>query len=63
MALQTVAKPRSEVLVNDFVRSVYNWMGIGLALTGFIAFYISQSEAAIRIVFGNPILFFILILG
>ena len=63
MALQTVAKPRSEVLVNDFVRSVYNWMGIGLALTGFIAFYISQSEAAILIVFGNPILFFILILG
>lgn len=63
MALQTVAKPRSEVLVNDFVRSVYNWMAIGLALTGFIAFYISQSEAAIRVVFGNPILFFILILG
>ncbi len=63
MASQTLTRPRSEVLVNDFIRSVYNWMAIGLALTGFIAFYISQSEAAIRIVFGNPILFFVLILA
>ncbi|RJR17474.1 MAG: Bax inhibitor-1/YccA family protein [Desulfobacteraceae bacterium] len=63
MAPQSIARPRSEVLVNDFVRSVYNWMAIGLALTGFVAFYVSQSEAAMRMVFGNPILFFILILA
>ncbi|MBW2082830.1 MAG: BAX inhibitor (BI)-1/YccA family protein, partial [Deltaproteobacteria bacterium] len=35
----SLARPRAEVLVNDFVRSVYNWMGIGLALTGIVALY------------------------
>lgn len=61
MALQTITRPRSEVLVNDFVRSVYNWMAVGLALTGFIALYTAQSETAMRIIFGNPLIFFALI--
>ncbi len=29
--------------VNGFIRSVYNWMAIGLALTGFVAFYVSRT--------------------
>ncbi len=29
--------------VNGFIRSVYNWMAIGLAITGFVAFYVSQT--------------------
>jgi uncharacterized protein len=63
MAQISTTRPRVDVLVNDFVRSVYNWMGIGLALTGFIAFYVSSSPTMIRIIFGNPIIFFILILA
>lgn len=59
----TVARPRTEVLVNEFVRSVYNWMGLGLALTGFIALYVASSETMMRLIFGNPILFFVLILA
>ncbi len=35
---------QTQVLVNSFVRSVYNWMAIGLALTGFVAYYVSNSE-------------------
>ncbi len=52
-----------QVRVNSFVRSVYNWMGIGLALTGLIAYYIAGSETAIRIIFGNQMVFFGLIIG
>jgi FtsH-binding integral membrane protein len=61
----SISVPRSttEVMVNDFVRSVYNWMCIGLALTGFVAFYVSNSEAMLRLVFGNRIIFFGLIIA
>ena len=34
-----------QVRVNDFVRSVYNWMAIGLALTGFIAYFVAHNES------------------
>ena len=54
----SLSRPRTEVLVNDYVRSVYNWMCIGLALTGFVAFYVSTSETILRLVFGNRLLFF-----
>ncbi|MBW2097149.1 MAG: Bax inhibitor-1/YccA family protein, partial [Deltaproteobacteria bacterium] len=57
----TSARPRTEVLVNNFVRSVYNWMGIGLALTAFVAFYVSSSEDMIRLIFSNRMVFFVLI--
>lgn len=52
-----------EVMVNDFVRSVYNWMCIGLALTGFTAFYVSSSETMRQLVFGNQLIFFGLIIA
>ena len=58
-----VARERTQVLVNDFVRSVYNWMGVGLALTGFVALYVSSSETLMRLVFGNSLLFFGLIIA
>ena len=59
----SVPKPRAEVLINDYVRSVYNWMCIGLALTGFVAFYVSTNETIMRLVFSNSIIFFGLILA
>jgi FtsH-binding integral membrane protein len=59
----SMERPRTEVLVNDFVRSVYNWMCIGLALTGFMAYYVSSSETMVRLVFGNQLVFFGLIIA
>jgi FtsH-binding integral membrane protein len=59
----SAVRPKTEVVINDFVRSVYNWMAIGLALTGFVALYVSSSQTMVRLIFGNPILFFILILA
>ena len=59
----SVSRPTAEVLVNDYVRSVYNWMCIGLALTGFVAFYVSTNETLLRLVFSNSIIFFGLIIA
>jgi hypothetical protein len=56
-------RSRSEVLVNEYVRSVYNWMAIGLAVTGFIAYYVSGSEYMLRLIFGNSFFLIMLILG
>jgi FtsH-binding integral membrane protein len=63
MGMETVVKTRAEVLVSDYVRSVYNWMGIGLALTGFVAYYVSTNESLLRLVFGNPLLLMVLIVA
>jgi FtsH-binding integral membrane protein len=52
-----------QVRVNEFVRSVYNWMAIGLGLTGLVAFYVSNSQYLIQLIFGNRLLFFALIIG
>ena len=58
----TLSKQRVEVLVNDFVRSVYSWMCIGLALTGFIAYYVAGNNTLISILRQNPLLLFVLII-
>ena len=54
---------QSQIQVNAFVRGVYNWMAIGLGLTALTAFFVSGSEAMLRLIFGNPIVFFGLIIG
>ncbi len=54
---------RSQIQVNEFIRSVYNWMAIGLGLTGIVAFYVSNSETLLKLIFGNQIIFFGLIIG
>ncbi len=41
----------TQVLVNSFIRSVYNWMAIGLAITGLMAYYVSQSSIIKNIIF------------
>jgi uncharacterized protein len=63
MRTDTVVKTRAEVLVSDYVKSVYNWMGIGLALTGFVAYYVSTNESLLRLVFGNPLLLMVLVIA
>lgn len=63
MRTDTLQRSRADVLVNEYVRSVYNWMGIGLALTGFIAYYVSTNEAIMGLLFGNRFLFFGLLIA
>ena len=52
-----------QVRVNTFIRSVYNWMAIGLGITGFIAYYVANTESLRQLIFGNQILFFGLIIA
>ncbi|MBN2444082.1 MAG: Bax inhibitor-1/YccA family protein [Spirochaetales bacterium] len=59
----SVQSQRVEVRVNEFIRSVYNWMFIGLGITGLIALYVSGEENILRIVFGNRMIFFALIIA
>jgi uncharacterized protein len=54
---------QTQVQVNSFIRSVYNWMAIGLGLTALVAFYVASSESLIRLVFGNRLIFFGLVIG
>ncbi len=61
MVQSTLTRPRAEALVNGFVRSVYNWMAFALALTGFVAYYVAHTPSIARLIFGNPIIFFVLI--
>jgi len=46
-----------------FMRKVYAFMATGLLATGLTALLVSSSPAAIRFIFGNPIVFFGLIIG
>ncbi|MBF0258320.1 MAG: Bax inhibitor-1/YccA family protein [Desulfamplus sp.] len=52
----------SLVRVNSFIRSVYNWMAIGLALTAFTSYYVASSPALLQLIFGNQLIFFGLII-
>ncbi len=54
---------KAVVKVNSFIRSVYNWMAIGLGLTAFTAFYIANSRTLLELIFGNQLIFFGLIIG
>jgi FtsH-binding integral membrane protein len=49
------------IKTNSFIRSVYNWMAIGLALTGVTAYYVSHSQAMLQLIYGTPGLIMILI--
>ena len=56
-------RTKAQIRVNEFIRSVYNWMAIGLGLTGFVAYFVSNSEVMMRLIFGNQLVFFGLIIG
>jgi hypothetical protein len=63
MQTDTLLRQKSEALVNEFVRSVYNWMAVGLALTGFVAWYVSNSESMIQMIHENSFVLIGLILA
>lgn len=46
-----------QVRVSAFVRSVYNWMAIGLALTGLVAYFVAHTPALLTIAVNGFIVF------
>jgi uncharacterized protein len=49
----TLRQTKVQTQVNSFVRSVYNWMSVGLALTGLIAYAVANMPAVRDIIFGS----------
>lgn len=54
---------RTQAAVSDFIRSVYNWMGIGLALTAVTAMMVASNTTLLQLIFGNRLIFFGLIIA
>ena len=63
--MQSIPMERTQahLQVNTFVRSVYNWMAIGLALTGGVAWFVVQSPELFAIARKGFLLFAIAELG
>lgn len=59
----TLQKTQVQVRVNAFVRSVYNWMAIGLGLTGLVAYSVANLPEVRNVIFGSGIVFFGLIIA
>ena len=59
----TLQKTQVQVRVNSFVRSVYNWMAVGLGLTGVVAYSVANMPEIRNVVFGSGIVFFGLIIA
>ncbi len=57
------SRERVAALQSEFMRQVYNWMGLGLALTAVVAMWVASSPAAVEVIFGTPFLFFGLIIA
>ncbi len=47
---------------NILMRSVYEWMTIGLLVSGLSAFMVTHSQALIQLLFGNPYMIWVLLL-
>ena len=57
------SQTQAMVRVNEFIRSVYTWMGAGLALTGVIAYGVAGNESLLRMIATNPMLMIVLIIA
>lgn len=61
-ASSSMAQNAALVKTNSFIRSTYNWMTVGLALTGLTSFYVSTNQTIMQMIFSNrmtPIILFI----
>ena len=64
MNFQTASQPRVGVqATNLFLRGVYNWMSLGLGLTALVAYMVATSPAIAQAIFGNPLLFWGLVIA
>jgi FtsH-binding integral membrane protein len=60
---QSAAYDRTQGAEAAFIAKVYRWMAAGLAITGLFALGVAESPGLQRVILGNPIVFFGLIIG
>jgi len=58
---RAIAAPRESA--SEALWVTYRWMTLGLATTGLVALAVASSPALVEVLFGNRILFFVLLLG
>ena len=58
-----VIDEKRQAVVGELMRNVYVWMTAGLAITGIVAWLVSNSPAALALIFGNQIIFWGLIIA
>lgn len=56
-------RERAAEVQSEFIRRVYNWMGIGLATTAVVAMFTASSQTMLKFIFGTPMVFFGLIIA
>lgn len=56
-------RDRAAAVQGEFIRRVYNWMGLGLAATALVALYTASNPQLLKMIFGNSLVFFGLILA
>ena len=59
--MRTFSTTEVRVSVNEYVRSVYNWMAVGLGITGIVAYFVSNSPAMMQAIFGSGLLWVLII--
>ena len=56
-------RERIAAVQGEFIRSVYNWMGLGLAATALVSLYTASSATMLNFIFGTPLVFVGLIIA
>ncbi len=56
-------RDRVAVAQSAFIRNVYNWMALGLAVTAISALYTASSQSMLQLIFGNPVVLIVLIVA
>lgn len=52
-----------KAVVGELMRNVYVWMSAGLAITGIVAWLVSNSPAVLALIFGNKVIFWGLLIA
>ncbi len=63
MPVESLVLSQEELEQRSFITKVYGWMTLALILTGFTAYFTASTPALWKIVFGNRIIFYGLMIG
>ncbi|MDR2893258.1 MAG: Bax inhibitor-1/YccA family protein [Deltaproteobacteria bacterium] len=58
-----VATAQSQALTNAFLRGVYLWMGLGLAVTAVVSWYVSGSYAIMNAIYSSSVMPIVLLVA
>lgn len=60
---QTIARAAVDAGLQNYMRRVYNTMGLGLAMTGLVAFGVAATPSLMQMLFGNTLMMWLVALA